>query len=304
MVAAMLTALDHVIVAVRDLDSAAADYRRLLGLAPSWRGEHPGAGTANVLFRLQNTYLELLAPMPGGGAVADLLTAWLDAHGDGLLGLAFATADIDACAATLAEGGLEPGPVEEGRGQDLASGVERRWRRAMLPARRTRGLMLFPIRHDSPADSLPLAKPIGADEAAVHALDHAVVQTTDGDAAAALFGDALGLRLALDRRFPDWGVRLMFFRVGGVTVEVAAALAGVDAASALPGARAADGEDRLYGLSLRVRSADAARERLAADGVDVSEVRTGRRPGTRVFTARSHTLGIPTLMLEAAAESR
>ena len=54
----MLTHLDHVIVAVRDLEAATQTLARLLGRGPSWRGEHPDLGTANVLFRLSNTYAE------------------------------------------------------------------------------------------------------------------------------------------------------------------------------------------------------------------------------------------------------
>jgi catechol 2,3-dioxygenase-like lactoylglutathione lyase family enzyme len=117
------------------------------------------------------------------------------------------------------------------------------------------------------------------------------VRTPDAEAARSLYGEALGLRLALDREFPQWGARLLFFRVGGVTVEIAAEL----------GAAPAIGVgDRLWGLSWRVGDADAARARLAAAGFDVSEVRPGRRPGTRVLTVRDGTHGVPTLILEPA----
>ncbi|MEE8311952.1 MAG: hypothetical protein V3R77_06825, partial [Candidatus Binatia bacterium] len=88
----------------------------------------------------------------------------------------------------------------------------------------------------------------------------------------------------------DWGVRLQFFRVGGVTVEVASALES-------RGDGPSD-QDVLWGLSYRVPDAEAARTRLAAQGLDVSEVRPGRRPDTRVLTVRSGTCGVPTLMLE------
>jgi catechol 2,3-dioxygenase-like lactoylglutathione lyase family enzyme len=287
----MLKSLDHVILAVGDLDAATADYTRLLGAPPSWQGIHPDSGPANTLYRLDNTYLELLSPV-GDGPLAAFLRQRIEEHGEGMLGLAFGTDDIDACRETLAARGFEPGPVERGAGRERASGAERRWRRAVLPPARTRGLVLFPIRHDSPADALP--RVAAAEEtAAVYGLDHAVVQTTDAAAARALFGEGLGLRLAVDKEFPDWGVRLMFFRVGGITVEVAAALG---PAAALPDAAC----DRLYGLSWLVRDADAARARLDRSGLDVSEVRRGRRPGTRVFTVRSGTRGVPTLMIEAA----
>ena len=42
---------------------------------------------------------------------------------------------------------------------------------------------------------------------------------------------------------------------------------------------------------------------LAAAGVEVSEVRTGRKPGTRVLTVRSSACGIPTLLVERTARS-
>lgn len=293
----MLTALDHVILAVRDLAAAEADYRAVLGLAPSWRGVHPETGTANVLFRVENTYLELLAP-DGDGPAGAMLRLWLDANGDGIVGLAFATDDIDACRAALETRGFAPGPVEAGHGRDSATNAERRWRRAALAPDRTRGVLLFPIEHDSPVEALALARAEGPVGSAVHALDHVVLQTTDGDAVKALYGDGLGLRLALDKEFPDWGVRLMFFRVGGVTVEAAAVLSGADAARALPGGVATDGGvDRLYGMSWRVPDIEAAHARMEGAGIPVSEIRRGRRPGTRVFTVRGRTCGVPTLVL-------
>jgi hypothetical protein len=32
--------------------------------------------------------------------------------------------------------------------------------------------------------------------------------------------------------------------------------------------------------------------------VEISNIRDGRKPGTRVCTAKSHTLGVPTLLIE------
>jgi len=116
------------------------------------------------------------------------------------------------------------------------------------------------------------------------------VQSTDADASRALYGDVLGLRLALDRKFEDWGVRLMFFRTGHLTVEVAASLAQAEAAAV----------DRFWGISWRVPDLDATHARLVAAGFDVSEIRTGRRPGTRVATVRAETHGVATLIIGPA----
>jgi catechol 2,3-dioxygenase-like lactoylglutathione lyase family enzyme len=286
----MFDALDHVILAVRDLADATRRYATLFARRPSWRGEHPGQGTANALFRLHNTYLELIAP-EGEGPTASILSERLAERGEGLVGLAFATRDADAARAELAERGLEPAPIASGLGRDSDSGLIRRWRTVMLPAARTRGVLLFAIEHGTP-DLLPEAAPVGAANAVVSGIDHAVVQTPDAEAAIQLYRDGLGLRLALDRSFPDWGMRLVFLRVGGITIELAQPLRDP------PGP---DGADQLWGVSWRVPDADAARARLAAEGFDVSEVRPGRKPGTRVVSVKDGTCGVPTLLIEPEA---
>jgi len=284
----VLHSLDHVILAVRDLEAATRETALLLGRRPSWRGEHPSAGSANTLFRLSNTYLELLSPS-GPGPVGELLKGILDAQGEGPLGIVFGTHDAEACRKELEERGLEPGPVERGLGRDVESGAIREWLRVPIPFAKTRGLLIFGIEHRSPAELLPPAAPACAEPAAVSGLDHAVVETSEPEAAKALYGDGLGLRLALDREFPQWGARLIFYRVGGITVELAARQ---DAATPGPG------RDRFYGLSWRVPDADAARARLLEAGIDASEVRPGRKPGTRVLSVRSGSCGVPTLLIE------
>jgi catechol 2,3-dioxygenase-like lactoylglutathione lyase family enzyme len=286
----MLQSLDHVIVAVRDLDAASRSYGALLGRRPSWRGEHPALGTANVLYRLENTYLELLCPHPESSQ-AEGLRARLEEKGEGLLGLAFQTEDADFCRAALAERGLHPLALKQGLGQDLDSGVVREFRNVLLPADESRGVLLFAIQHLSSPDLLPPAGLVAPAASAVTGVDHVVVRTADAEAAKQLYGRELGIRLALDRSFAQWGARLLFFRIGGLTIEVAASLGKeVD-----PGA-----PDELWGIAYRVPDAQAARERLAGEGFDVSEVRPGRKPDTRVFSVRSETHGVATLCLESA----
>jgi len=285
----VLTSLDHIVLAVRDLDRATETYRNLLGREPSWRGSHPAYGTANTLFRLENTYVELLAAT-SEGPLASYVRAWLDERDEGPLALAFGTDDVDGAVTALRARGLElPAPVDGG-GRDARSGAERLWRNVIAPPSATRGVSMIFIQHRSPADALPTAVPIAGDAAAVAACDHVVVQSTDADASRALYGDVLGLRLALDRTFEDWGVRLLFFRTGHLTVEVAASLAQQDAG----------GVDRFWGISWRVPDLDAAHARLVAAGFDVSEIRTGRRPGTRVATVRAETHGVATLVIGPA----
>lgn len=128
-----------------------------------------------------------------------------------------------------------------------------------------------------------------APAAPVTAIDHVVVQSPDPDRAIALWRDRVGLRLALDRTFPERGLRLVFFRSGRLTLEIA---------GPHPPPAERDAPDRVHGVSYRVADLAAHRERLLAAGLDVSPIRTGMRPGTIVATVRSGTAGVPTLLLQ------
>jgi catechol 2,3-dioxygenase-like lactoylglutathione lyase family enzyme len=282
----VLETLDHVVVAVRDLERAAETYGTLLGLRPSWRGGHPELGTANVLYRLRNTYLELLSPV-GKGLGARTLREHLDEHGESPFALAFGTPDAAACAGELRKRGLHPTDARESEGRDEASGAKRRWRSLFLPRTDTRGVTLFAIQHLTRPDALPPAEPMVDPASTVHGIDHVVISTEDPDASGVLYGDRLGIRLALDRTFEKRGVRLLFFRVGGVTVELASRL----------GSNDADAPDSFWGISYQVSDVDAAQRRLIAAGFDVSETRGGHKEGTRVCTVRRETHGVATLLL-------
>jgi catechol 2,3-dioxygenase-like lactoylglutathione lyase family enzyme len=125
--------------------------------------------------------------------------------------------------------------------------------------------------------------------AAAEAIDHVVVFTPNPTRAIALWRDRLGLRLAFDREFPERKVRLLFFRSGGMTLELACAL---------PAPEDADGSDRFYGVSYRVPDLVSRRAALVAAGFDVGDIRPGNKAGTRVASVRSGTAGVPTLLLE------
>jgi catechol 2,3-dioxygenase-like lactoylglutathione lyase family enzyme len=280
----VITALDHVVVLTPDIAAGKNAYRTLLGRAPSW--SYTGGGAARALFTLDNMTLELVAP-DGDGEDANRIRAVLAEQGEGLASLCFRTNDIAKMHRRLDRLTLKPEPVAEVEARDDASGATLSWKRTRAATDAAHGVRLFFL-------ELGSERPRSATtaEAPITAMDHVVVATTDPERAAALYGARLGLDMALDRSHPEWG-RLMFFRCGDLIVEVAHR----------PGKEATSGPDKLHGISCRVANIDATRARLAASGLDVSEVRIGRRPGTRVMTVKSGTCGVPTLLIEKSAKA-
>jgi catechol 2,3-dioxygenase-like lactoylglutathione lyase family enzyme len=275
----VITGLDHVVLLVNDIEVGAATYELLLARAPAWRSRSDGAET--VLFTLDNMTLELMSPV-GDGTAADRIRAVIAEQGEGLASICFRTSDIARMHRRLDRLVLKPEPIAEVESRDAPSGATLSWKRIRAATGATRGVRMFflELASERPRSLATAAAPITA-------LDHVVVLTGDPERAAALYGARLGLDMALDRSHPDWG-RLMFFRCGDLIVETVQR----------PGAITDPAHDRLYGLSWRVTEVDAARARLVSAGIEVSDVRIGRQPGTRVLTVRSGTCGIPTLLVE------
>jgi len=276
----MITGLDHAVVLVRDIEAGVAGYQTLLGRAPVWRAQSNGAATA--IFVLDNTSLELMAPA-GEGEAADRVRAALDKQGEGLASLAFSVDDMTKAHHRLTRLGLAPEEISDGASKDLVSGRTLTWKRTRASAEFTHGIRLFFLQRDERLARSPETTP-----AAVNLLDHLVIATPDPERTAALYGARLGLDMKLDRTIAALGTRFLFFRTGGLVFEV------IHRTKDGRG----DGPDKIFGVSWRVADIEATRARLQQAGLDVSEPREGRKPGTRVFTVRTGTFGVPTIIIQ------
>jgi catechol 2,3-dioxygenase-like lactoylglutathione lyase family enzyme len=146
--------IDHVIVAVRDLERARMGWTRL-GFTLTPRGRHLGAdglwGTANYCIMFARDYLELLGFVaPDEHALR--LQRFLDRR-EGAMAVAFAPAgQIEAAAAALAALGLHPSePRALGRQLELPAGtVVPRFSLLSLPPEETPALDCFLCGHLTP----------------------------------------------------------------------------------------------------------------------------------------------------------
>ncbi|HSL11953.1 MAG TPA: VOC family protein [Actinomycetota bacterium] len=137
--------VDHVVMAVRDLERSAASWARL-GIATVPGGVHPRWGTANRIAPLGDAYLELLAvdddDVASGTALGRAILERSDG-GDRWFALCLADDDIDGTAARL---GLtvEPGARSKPDGSQV------RWRSVGIEDPRRAGDLPFFISWATP----------------------------------------------------------------------------------------------------------------------------------------------------------
>ncbi|HVB14477.1 MAG TPA: methylmalonyl-CoA epimerase [Candidatus Dormibacteraeota bacterium] len=86
------TAIDHVGLAVADLDAAVAFYERRFGASPSHREAVPRDGVVAVFFDFGPSSLELLGSTRADSSVG----RFLERRGEGLHHLAYLVSDIEA----------------------------------------------------------------------------------------------------------------------------------------------------------------------------------------------------------------
>jgi hypothetical protein len=137
--------IDHVVVAVRDLEHARETWRRM-GFTLTPRGFHT-LGSQNHCVMFERDYVELLAvprPHPATRYFSDFV-----AHGDGLAAVALATADAGGAHAELAAAAIAADPpLDFSRPVALEGGTrDAAFRIVQLPAGATPGCRMFLCQH-------------------------------------------------------------------------------------------------------------------------------------------------------------
>ncbi len=97
-----LLALDHVAVAVTNLDEALAHYRDVWELEPAHVERVIDQGVDEAMLKLPGSSLQLIAPISAESTVA----SFLDKRGPGLHHVAYAVTDLEATLAHLRERGV------------------------------------------------------------------------------------------------------------------------------------------------------------------------------------------------------
>ena len=93
--------IDHVAIAVADLDAAIAEFGRLYQAEPIGRETVADQGVEEAMIAIGGSHVQLLRPLDEGSPVGRFLAR----HGEGLHHIAFAVPNIEIALAHLQEAG-------------------------------------------------------------------------------------------------------------------------------------------------------------------------------------------------------
>jgi methylmalonyl-CoA epimerase len=115
----LLTEVDHVAIAVRDLDAAIAWYGATFGASVEHREVVDHDGVEEALLAVADSYIQLLTPTRPDSTVA----RYLDAKGEGLHHVGYRVADCGAALAAAKAAGartIDDAPRPGSRGTTVA----------------------------------------------------------------------------------------------------------------------------------------------------------------------------------------
>jgi len=111
--------LDHVAIAVNDLDTTIEGYRSRYNIEPIYREKVENQGVEEAMIPVGGSFVQLLQPLGPETTVGKFLSN----HGEGLHHVAYAVVSIEAALAHLAEQGarlIDTEPRVGGRGARIA----------------------------------------------------------------------------------------------------------------------------------------------------------------------------------------
>ena len=110
------TRIDHVAVAVKDLDAAISTYRHNFDLQQVGGGEVPSLGIRNAFLQIGGARIELITPATATGPVA----TFLEESGEGMYLLSLEVDDLDEAVSQLQAAGARVRVAQGSEGRRLA----------------------------------------------------------------------------------------------------------------------------------------------------------------------------------------
>lgn len=272
----MLTRLQNIFLATKNIEKTSKQFSSFFSKNPDFIGHSKNLGIDIIVYDISKTNICLICPK-NNGFWFDSLSNFLKEKGEGIFGVNFSSDDIDKDYSNFVKNGLE---VNEKNESNFESSKESQLK-----------FSFFNIM-DNSIDNLNIlvSNEINFSKKGINSIDRIskvnqlVIQTEFPDSIIDIFEKKLNIRLALDKTFKEWSGRMLFFRIGGVTLEV---IEGKNIKL----------NSEYFGIGWHTNNFNKCYNDLVEEGLKLSEIRKGRKKGTIVSTLKNPMLNIPTILI-------
>ena len=276
MIFKMLTRVQNIFLVTKNLEETSRKFSIFFGRKPNFTGQSKNLGIDIISFGLNKTNICLISPK-SSGIWSKTINNFLKNKGEGIFGINFSSDNLESDYNNFVKNKLKL--------SDRISGYFEGNNKSQIK------FSFFNIL-DNNIKSLNILISNEIDfqnnkvysKSKVSKVNQLVIQTDDPESIKGIFDEKLRIRLALDKTFKEWAGRMLFFRLGGVTLEV---VEGKDIKQ----------NSQYYGIGWHADNYNNCYNALLKDGFSFSEIRKGRKKGTLVSTLKKPILNIPTILI-------
>tara|TARA_B100000925_G_C21983722_1_gene463536 strand:+ start:39 stop:869 length:831 start_codon:yes stop_codon:yes gene_type:complete len=272
----MLIRVQNIFLATKNIEETSQKFSIFFRRKPNFIGQSRKLGIDIISFGLNKTNICLISPK-NSGIWSEKLNNFLKNKGEGIFGINFFSNDFNNDYNNFVKNHLKvSGKIEssfEGNND-----IEIKFSFFNILDKTIESLnILVSSKIDFQDNKSSLKNNVSK-------VNQLVIQTEDPDTIKEIFEGKLSIRLALDKTFKKWAGRMLFFRLGGVTLEV---IEGKDIKQ----------NSEYFGIGWHADNYNKCYDDLINDGFRLSEIRAGRKEGTLVSTLKEPILNIPTILI-------
>ena len=276
MIFKMLNRVQNIFLATSNIEETSQKFSIFFRRKPNFIGQSRKLGIDIISFGLNKTNICLISPK-NSGIWSEKLNNFLKNKGEGIFGINFFSNDFNNDYNNFVKNHLKvSGKIEssfEGNND-----IEIKFSFFNILDKTIESLnILVSSKIDFQDNKSSLKNNVSK-------VNQLVIQTEDPDTIKEIFEGKLSIRLALDKTFKKWAGRMLFFRLGGVTLEV---IEGKDIKQ----------NSEYFGIGWHADNYNKCYNDLINDGFRLSEIRAGRKEGTLVSTLKEPILNIPTILI-------
>ncbi len=276
MIFIMLIRVQNIFLATKNIEETSQKFSIFFRRKPNFIGQSRKLGIDIISFGLNKTNICLISPK-NSGIWSEKLNNFLKYKGEGIFGINFFSNDFNNDYNNFVKNHLKlSGKIEssfEGNND-----IEIKFSFFNILDKTIESLnILVSSKIDFQDNKSSLKNNVSK-------VNQLVIQTEDPDTIKEIFEGKLSIRLALDKTFKKWAGRMLFFRLGGVTLEV---IEGKDIKQ----------NSEYFGIGWHADNYNKCYDDLINDGFRLSEIRAGRKEGTLVSTLKEPILNIPTILI-------